>query len=229
VLYVSAWRQRQAGRSATHSAVKDHAASKRRQYGFVGRLSQNRHPMNTSNWIYFLWLLSEIILNRRLRSGKSAKQSSDKNTLLLLWVSIFISITIGVFVSKTTYFPIDISERLPSIGLTVIIMGITIRLVAIKQLGQFFTVDVTIRENHQLLQNGLYKLVRHPSYTGSLLSFLGLGLSLNNWLSLSIVLLPTLSTFIYRMNIEEKVLIEQFGKQYLDYMAKTKRLIPFMY
>ncbi len=185
--------------------------------------------MNTSNWIYFLWLLSEIILNRRLRSGKSAKQSSDKNTLLLLWVSIFISITIGVFVSKTTYFPIDISERLPSIGLTVIIMGITIRLVAIKQLGQFFTVDVTIRENHQLLQNGLYKLVRHPSYTGSLLSFLGLGLSLNNWLSLSIVLLPTLSTFIYRMNIEEKVLIEQFGKQYLDYMAKTKRLIPFMY
>ena len=192
-------------------------------------LTQNRQQMNISNWIYFLWLLSEIILNRWLRSGKSDKQSSDKNTLLLLWVSIVISITIGVFVSKTSSFPIDTSEQLPSIGLTVIIIGTIIRLVAIKQLGRFFTVDVTIRENHQLLQNGLYKLVRHPSYTGSLLSFLGLGLSLNNWLSLSIVFLPTLFTFIYRINIEEKALTEQFGKQYLDYMAKAKRLIPFMY
>ena len=176
-----------------------------------------------------MWFLSEIILNSFLRSGKSDKQSSDKNTLLLLWVSIIISITIGVFLSKTTYIPVLKSEQIALIGISAIIIGIIIRLVAIKQLGKFFTVDVTIRENHQLLQSGLYKFLRHPSYTGSLISFLGFGLSLNNWLSLFIVFLPVLFSIIHRINIEEKVLTERFGKQYSDYIAGTKRLIPFVY
>ncbi len=100
--------------------------------------------MNIFYLIYFLWFLSEIILNSFLRSGKSDKQSSDKNTLLLLWVSIIISITIGVFLSKITTFPVLKSEQFVLISISVIITGIIIRLVAIKQLGKFFTVDVTI-------------------------------------------------------------------------------------
>ena len=185
--------------------------------------------MNLFNSIYLLWISSEIILNHFLRSSKSDKKSFDKNTLLLLWVTILISVTIGVFVSKIITFPIFTNIRIEFIGLVEIIFGILIRLVAIKQLGRFFTVDVTIRENHQLLQTGLYKFLRHPSYTGSLISFLGFGLSLNNWISLLLVFLPTLFAMIHRMNIEEKVLTEKFGKRYLDYISKTKRLIPFIY
>jgi protein-S-isoprenylcysteine O-methyltransferase Ste14 len=185
--------------------------------------------MNLFNWIYVLWILSEILLNRLLRSGKSDKKSSDKNSLLLIWVTILISITIGIFVSKTTFYPIITNHQFPLLGLAMICIGIIFRLIAVKQLGRFFTVDVTIRENHQLLQTGLYKFLRHPSYTGSLISFLGFAFSINNWLSLVIVFLPTLFAMIHRINIEEKVLTEQFGKQYLDYIAKTKRLIPFIY
>ena len=185
--------------------------------------------MNLFNSIYLFWILSEILLNRLLRSGNSDNKTSDKNSLLLIWVTILISITIGVFISKLIALPILSNVVLKFIGLAIIILGIIFRLVAVKQLGKFFTVDVTIRENHELLQTGLYKVLRHPSYTGSLLSFLGFGLSLNNWLSLAVVFLPTLFAMINRINIEEKVLTEQFGKQYLDYIAKTKRLIPFVY
>ena len=185
--------------------------------------------MNLFNSIYLLWILSEIILNRLLRSGKSDKKSFDKNTLLLIWITILITTTVGVFISKIIFFPIINNSAINYIGLAIIVLGIILRHVAIKQLGKFFTVDVTIRENHQLLQTGLYKFLRHPSYTGSLLSFLGFGLSLNNWLSLAIVFIPTLFAMIHRINIEEKVLKQQFGKQYLDYIAKTKRLIPFIY
>jgi protein-S-isoprenylcysteine O-methyltransferase Ste14 len=96
-------------------------------------------------------------------------------------------------------------------------------------LGRFFTVNVTIRDDHKLIQSGFYKYLRHPSYTGSLLSFLGFGLSLDNWLSLAIIFLPTLFAFIYRMKVEENVLSEQFGEQYQDYILKTKRIIPFIY
>jgi protein-S-isoprenylcysteine O-methyltransferase Ste14 len=185
--------------------------------------------MNIFFLTYIIWILSEIILNRFIRSGKSDKKSADKNTELYLWVSIIVSITIGIFVRIKFSSPIFFREQLALIGITLIIIGIIIRFIAIKQLGRFFTVDVTIRDNHQLIQNGFYKYLRHPSYTGSLLSFLGFGLSLNNWFSLAIIFLPILLAFIYRINIEENVMSEQFGKQYQDYISKTKRIIPFIY
>jgi protein-S-isoprenylcysteine O-methyltransferase Ste14 len=178
---------------------------------------------------YGLWLLSEILLNRLIRSGKSDKKETDKNTELFLWLTIIISIIAGVLVSTRFIFPIFLNERFMLIGIAVIILGIIFRLIAIRQLGRFFTVDVTIREDHQLMQRGLYKYLRHPSYTGSLLSFAGFGLSLNNWPGLAIIFLPVLITYIFRMNIEEKVLTEQFGLQYSDYKSRTKRLIPFIY
>jgi len=185
--------------------------------------------MNLYNLIYLVWILSEIFLNRFVRLGKSDKKAADRNSELFLWISIIISITIGVIVSVMTVFPIFSYDRLRSIGLLVIVIGIMLRFIAIKQLGRFFTVDVTIRKDHELMQNGFYKYIRHPSYTGSLLSFAGLGLSMNNWLGLVIIFVPVLFTFLYRISVEEKVLTEQFGKQYTDYISATKRLIPYLY
>ena len=104
-----------------------------------------------------------------------------------------------------------------------------IRFIAIITLGKFFTVNLDIQGNHRLINTGLYRYVRHPSYSGSLLSFLGFGLSLNNWFSLTIIIVPLLVTFINRINIEEKLLQNQFGVYYSDYKKKTKRLIPWLY
>jgi protein-S-isoprenylcysteine O-methyltransferase Ste14 len=104
-----------------------------------------------------------------------------------------------------------------------------IRFAAIRTLGKFFTVDLAIKNDHRLIKNGLYKYIRHPSYTGSLLSFLGLGFSLNNWISLIVIFIPVLISFIYRIHIEEKLLIAQIGLAYTDYMKQTKRLIPLIY
>lgn len=178
---------------------------------------------------YFLWILSEVILNRFVRSKSTDKKGTDKRTELYLWLIIVFSITAGTIISFNMYSPIYLNEQLKYIGLSTIIIGIIIRFIAIKQLGKFFTVDVTIREGHQLMQSGFYKLLRHPSYTGCLLSFLGYGITLNNWFSLTVVFTPILLIFIYRMNVEEKVLIQQFGEKYASYMRKTKRLVPFIY
>ena len=185
--------------------------------------------MNIFHLTYIIWILSELILNRLVRSGKSDKKGADKNTELYLWLSIILFITSGVFVAIYYSAPISFNNNLNLIGLIIITIGIIIRVISIKQLGRFFTVNVTIRKDHQLIQNGFYKYIRHPSYTGSLLSFLGFGFSLNNWLSLILVFMPILLSFIHRMNIEEKVLTEQFGKEYSDYIKRTKRLIPFLY
>ena len=185
--------------------------------------------MNLFNLTFFIWILSEILLNRLVRSGKSDKRSADKNTELILWITITISVTASVFISKNFSCPIFLQERLEYMGLGLIVSGIIMRFIAIRQLGKFFTVDVTIRSNHTLMQSGVYRYIRHPSYSGSLLSFLGLGIVLNNWLSLGLVFISVLIAYIHRMNTEENLLTGQFGREYADYIQRTKRIIPLVY
>ncbi len=71
--------------------------------------------------------------------------------------------------------------------------------------------------------------MRHPSYTGLAISFLGFGISVGNWISLLLAIVPTTAMLLYRIKIEEAVLSEMFGDEYENYCANTKRLIPFVY
>jgi len=178
-------------------------------------------------WI--CWLLSEILLNRLGRSKNADSKELDKNSLSLIWIAIIASMTLGIFIAIYWGAQIINTNLLLYLGSMLIVVGIIIRFIAIRTLGKFFTVNLAIYGNHSLIKNGLYKYIRHPSYTGSLLSFLGFGLSLNNWLSLIIIFVPVLVTFINRINIEEKLLQKQFGTEYSDYKKKTKRLIPMIY
>ena len=153
----------------------------------------------------------------------------DKNSLNLIWIAIIASMTLGIVCASYWAAPIINSNVLLYLGSILIICGMIIRFVAIRTLGTFFTVNLALHDNHRLINAGLYKYIRHPSYSGSLLSFLGFGLSLNNWLSLIIIFVPIMITFINRINIEEKLLQQQFGSEYEEYKKKTKRLIPWIY
>lgn len=153
----------------------------------------------------------------------------DKNSLSFIWFTIFTSITLGVLSTFYFGFPIAESSWLRYSGLLIIVFGMILRFIAIKTLGKYFSVDLSIHDNHELIRKGLYRYIRHPSYTGSLLSFLGFGISLNNWMSLIIVFVPILISFLYRINIEERLLLEQVGLNYNNYKKTTKRLIPLIY
>ena len=93
----------------------------------------------------------------------------------------------------------------------------------------FFTVDVTIERDHELVERGPFGIVRHPSYTGVLLAFVGLGLSLGNWAALLVILIPIGAAFVHRMNVEEDALSRALGPRYAEYIKRTKRLVPFIY
>jgi protein-S-isoprenylcysteine O-methyltransferase Ste14 len=179
--------------------------------------------------IWSFWFLSEVLLNRLLRSGAADKKELDNGSRRLIWITIGIANTSAVIC--TLLVPVTISHILliPYIGLFVIIAGMVIRFMAVWSLGRFFTVDVTIREDHRLKNDGMYRIIRHPSYTGSLVSFLGFGISLNNWISLIILVLLVTSTMLYRIKIEERVLSDQFGEEYKNYMKNTWRLIPWIF
>jgi len=179
--------------------------------------------------IWIVWCASEILLNRLMRSGSNDKKGQDKGSLTFIWIMIALAISSGTIFSNHIKVPISNQLLISFIGLVIIIGGMVLRFGSIWTLGKFFTVDVTIRDSHQLKNDGVYKILRHPSYSGSLISFIGFGISLNNWLSLiSITILITIA-LIYRIRIEEKILTGQFGTDYLDYKKNTYRLIPWIY
>jgi len=175
------------------------------------------------------WFLSEFLYKNILKSGNKDQKGKDQSTLNILWIAIPLSIALSVTISYVTAFPISDEVWIYYAGTIVIWTGIILRFLIIRSLGKYFTVDVTIRENHKIKKEGFYKYIRHPSYAFSLLTSLGLGLYLNNWLSLLLAFMIPFMAFSYRIMVEERALIGQFGQEYLEYRKKTKKLIPFIY
>jgi protein-S-isoprenylcysteine O-methyltransferase len=173
--------------------------------------------------------LSEFALLLWKRSGGNAR-SADSGSLGMLWVVILACLVVATLVE--IYFPQAQSEilyRLRAVGAALCIFGLVLRWYSIFYLGRFFTVNVAIASDHQVIDTGPYRFVRHPSYTGALLAFIGLGITYANWLSLIIVVLPVLAAFMRRIGIEEGALSQALGERYTQYMARTKRLIPGVY
>jgi protein-S-isoprenylcysteine O-methyltransferase Ste14 len=83
-----------------------------------------------------------------------------------------------------------------------------------------------VQANHEVVDTGPYRLIRHPSYTGLLAIELGLGIALGTWLSIPACLLPPLIAFSARVLTEERVLARELGEPYRAYMARTYRLVP---
>jgi protein-S-isoprenylcysteine O-methyltransferase Ste14 len=80
-----------------------------------------------------------------------------------------------------------------------------------------------------VVDQGLYRYLRHPSYTGTFITIVGYGLALTNALSLAVMLaLPGLD-YTFRMRVEEAALCEAFGDKYRDYMRRSKRLVQFIF
>jgi protein-S-isoprenylcysteine O-methyltransferase Ste14 len=173
-----------------------------------------------------VWVASELLV-MVLKHARGNASRRDRGSLWLLWGGITIAAVAGSMVSG--YGPTSIGANSFRLGLALIVIGIIVRAIAIVTLWRYFTVDVSIREGHELVDRGIYGVIRHPAYTGSLLSFLGLGFAFGNWLSVAIIAVVTIAGFSYRIAVEEQALIEHFGDRYRDYMRRSKRLIPGIY
>lgn len=175
--------------------------------------------------VSLIWVLSEIGLSYMKRSA-SASLDLDKSSLRILWLTITASVTIGIYIGSSRIGAIGYyTTEIHFAGIAFIGLGLLLRWISIFRLKKHFTVSVSIKEGHQLIQTGLYKNMRHPAYSGSLLSFLGLGLALNSWLSFLIIFLPILLAFSYRISVEETVLRKAFGNEYEDYAKRTRKLV----
>jgi protein-S-isoprenylcysteine O-methyltransferase len=176
------------------------------------------------------FLVSEAGLAIFKRAGRQGQRAADQGSLRLLWTVIALSVFLA-FVAARSLPAAKFGPRpiVSELGAAIFVVGLAIRWYAIVYLGRFFTVNVAIAADHLLIDSGPYRFIRHPSYAGALVAFLGLGLSIGNWVSLVLLLAPTLMVFQRRMDVEESALIQAFGDRYQDYMRRTKRLLPGIY
>jgi len=186
--------------------------------------------MSLASKLGLIFLVSEILLTLTRRSRSKTGTKQDRSTLGIIWLVIAISVAAGIFVALNfRAAALPYGQIFAIAGVVLFAAGLLLRWCAIITLGRFFTVDVTIEKDHELVERGPFRIVRHPSYTGVLLAFVGVGLSLGNWAALLVILLPIGAAFIHRMNVEEDALSRALGLHYADYMTRTKRLVPFVY
>jgi protein-S-isoprenylcysteine O-methyltransferase len=176
-----------------------------------------------------LWMISEVSL-ALFRRSKTRGTSRDRGSInwlnAVIYACIFLAVVLGRFPFGQIAAP---GAIVPVLGLCLILIGLGIRWTAILTLRAYFTTDVAIAPGHQLIRSGLYRHIRHPAYSGTIVSFCGLGLVLSSWLSLVILLLPITVAFLKRIRIEEEALESEFGTEYAAYRSSSWRLFPWIY
>jgi len=111
-------------------------------------------------------------------------------------------------------------------GFGLFVVSCLVRWWGFKSIGKYFNPRVAVYENHKLITTSAYKHIRHPLYLGSLLSFIAIPMVFNSWGALIIMIFTTLPALIYRINVEEELLVRHFGNTYRDYIKRTKKVIP---
>jgi len=165
-----------------------------------------------------------------LKRSRDDSVDADDSTLRTLWITIVLAVTAGILSSaRAPWAAMGGGQFAFWAGCLLFGAGLALRWYSIIYLGRYFTVNVAIHSGHDVIDTGPYARIRHPSYTGALLAFLGLALTLTNWVSLAVIVVPIFWAFSRRISTEETALASALGSPYINYMRRTKRLAPFIY
>ncbi len=185
--------------------------------------------------VLLLWLGSEAwhglgVAARTIREGRGLGtfgQDRLSGPALIAGIGLAVGLGIRAAVLVPQAAIREFRPEIFALGLALALAGIAFRWYAIARLGRFFTTRVTVATDQVVVETGPYRLVRHPSYTGALLTVLGVLLCSTNWLTLACFVLAV-PGFAYRIAVEENALANGLGQPYRDYMRRTKRLIPYV-
>ena len=178
--------------------------------------------------VFYTWLGSELFIGWKLRAPAGAT-THDAASRFVLIGSIYVGIGVGFGLAFGLQSAAFTSWRRPllGLGLALMLIGMALRWYSIRVLGRSFTTTVMTRPDQTVVEAGPYRWIRHPSYTGGLITILGILVCLTNPVAF-LGLIPPLAGYAYRIHIEEKALARSLGDPYRSYMRRTKRLIPFL-
>jgi protein-S-isoprenylcysteine O-methyltransferase Ste14 len=180
-----------------------------------------------------LFFVGETVI--RYRSGRNSRGSSarpERVSFALLIVAFLVAVVGSLLLAGRVPDAAIPGGRVPLyvVGVVLMAAGLALRWTAVVVLGRSFTVEVRVQDEQQVVDRGPFGVVRHPSYTGLLLVFLGMGLALTNWLALIVAFVPPLVGIVYRIRVEEAMLADGLGEPYRAYGRRVRfRLVPFVW
>jgi protein-S-isoprenylcysteine O-methyltransferase len=197
--------------------------------GVRSLVQSSRPALNLLNVFFVVWLLSEswIRSSRPAHTGDVSRSSAAANR-----ASMIATVVVGLFGA----FLLDFNQVGPLIagrtwtmfvvGIALGLVGIALRLWSVRTLGQFFQLELVVQAEHRVVRSGPYRILRHPSYAGAILTFAGTGLALGRWSGFVWVTAVAVAAFVHRITVEERLLVDGLGEVYASYRGGTWRLVP---
>jgi protein-S-isoprenylcysteine O-methyltransferase Ste14 len=178
-----------------------------------------------------VWVLIEVVMQvRQYRMGGHAERT-EWRSLRVVGFGVAGGVAVGILAEHLLpglRFPGDGTVAL-LVALPLMWVGIGFRLWAIHTLGRFFRGVVHVQADHEVVRDGPYRVLRHPSYTGALVAVTGLGLTFLNVASFVLYLACATAAVLYRIRVEESVLLHALGEDYRSYAEHTDRLVPHVW
>jgi protein-S-isoprenylcysteine O-methyltransferase Ste14 len=172
-----------------------------------------------------LWLSQPAFSTQDTKSH----QASDRSSVLVILIMSSLSVASAVTEWGYTDAHKSSSILMTSVGATLLLIGITIRIWAIQTLGRHFTATATLVNDHKLITDGPYRFVRHPSYLGAFMAIIGCPVFLNAPIAIVVAIIAMSIAYYIRITVEEAMLGSYFGAVYSEYKKTTKRLIPYIW
>ena len=204
------------------------------QYYFLGLIAPllAKPQLLSEIWIFIIAIgVALVIASQPAMKSQEAAASRGTDRSSFWWIYIMSMIALVAPVLDWAYLQEGAlgSGWSLTIGLGFLVAGIMLRIWAINTLGRYFTTTVQIVNEHRIVQNGPYAMIRHPSYTGAYLAYVAVGILFEAWVGLFIAMVCMGIAYYQRIKAEEQTLMSQFGLHYLRYANRTKRLIPFVF
>jgi protein-S-isoprenylcysteine O-methyltransferase Ste14 len=176
--------------------------------------------------LFGLFAVGEYAMRVRSRLNRSGTRAERWN-LVIVAIAVIRGLLGGLGLAGWHAMTITVG-RWPVfiVGLALMASGLYIRQWAIFTLGWFFTADVRVHPQQTVVDRGPYRWVRHASYSGLIIFFLGLGLALTNWMSLLVLVAVPTAGLVIRIRSEERALLAGLGEPYRRYAAVHQRLFP---
>ncbi len=180
---------------------------------------------------FFLLMVVAVVsasLSAQKPASKGSRTPPGQRVILALLQLITLPLLVFLpFGDKRQLLTVSL-EWIRWVGLTMALAGAVISVVAIRTLGRHYSVYVTIQEQHQLVQNGIYGVVRNPIYLSTLLFWPGACLVFRSWMVFPIAAFFLLFG-VLRGAQEERVLQAEFGQEFEAYCERTWRMLPYVY
>jgi len=181
----------------------------------------------------YIVILFFFVVQRLLRRGEGARSFRggpyDRGNMILvgsatgigLWLPL-IMVLLGV-----AAYPINLPEG--AVALAVMVLGVGIRVWAAMTLGKYYTTTLMMSEGQKVVTAGPYAFVRHPGYLGEIMIWTGFAVVSSNLVLFFLLPAMFVAVYLYRISVEERMLVKGLGDDYVRYRRRTRRLIPSAY